>query len=87
MDVNGKERTIDVDGIFVEIGWETDVSFLPKDIKLNKSNEIIIDKGNKTNIPGLFAAGDVTDILYKQDIIAAGEGAKAALSVYEYLSK
>ena len=87
LDVNGKERIIDVNGVFVEIGWETDVSFLPKDVKLNKWKEIIIDKENKTSIPGLFAAGDVTDIPYKQDIIAAGEGAKTALSVYEYLLK
>ena len=87
VDIDGKEKDIDVSGIFIEIGWETDVSFLPKEIKLNKWKEIIVDKENQTNIKGLFAAGDVTDIPYKQDIIAAGEGAKAALAVFDYLTR
>ena len=60
--------------------------FLNGVIKLNGRNEVIIDpKTNMTSIPGIFAAGDVTDVPHKQMIIAAGEGAKAALSAYEYL--
>jgi len=86
INVKGQEKVIEVQGVFVNVGWETDVLFL-KDVKLNKYNEIITDKENKSSVEGLFAAGDVTDIRYKQDIVAAGEGAKAALSAYEYLSK
>ncbi len=54
---------------------------------MNKKGEIEINSENQTNIPGIFAAGDVTNIPQKQIIVAAGEGAKAALSVYEYLKK
>ncbi len=86
VEANRKEETISLDGVFVEVGYETDVSFI-KDVKLNKWKEIIIDKENKTSILGLFAAGDATEVIFKQNIIAAGEGAKAALSAYEYLQK
>ena len=56
------------------------------DFMKNEKGEIIINQGtNETSCPGVFAAGDVTNIKYKQMIIAAGEGAKAALSAYEYL--
>jgi alkyl hydroperoxide reductase subunit F len=73
-----------VRGVFVEIGLSpgTDME-LP--VKLNQRKEIITDKDCKTSVPGIFAAGDVTDVTWKQIIIAAGEGAKAALSAYEYL--
>jgi len=78
------EKELAVDGIFVEIGWTPATSFI-KEIKLNNLKEIEIDSENKTSIPGIFAAGDVTSIKDKQIIIAAGEGAKAALSAWEYL--
>lgn len=81
-----REFEIKVSGAFIEIGWIPSIDFDRISPKNNK-NEIIVDKQCKTSIPGLFAAGDITDIGYWQIIIAAGEGAKAALSAYEYLSK
>jgi NADH-dependent peroxiredoxin subunit F len=80
------EKELKVDGVFVEIGSLPSVDFV-KDLKKNKFNEIIINNKNETNIPGIFAAGDVTDVPEKQAIIAAGEGAKAALSAFRFLSK
>jgi len=77
-------KELAVDGIFVEIGWTPAIDFI-KDIELNNLKEIEIDSENKTSIPGIFAAGDVTNIKDKQIIIAAGEGAKAALSTWKYL--
>ncbi len=82
---NDETREIPVEGIFIEIGLKPNISFAPEALKMNQNNEIIIDKRGKTNIDGLFAAGDVTDTPEKQIIIAAGEGAKAALGAYEYL--
>lgn len=84
---NEQKRTLDVQGVFVEIGSIPTVDFLPSNVILNKHNEIIIDKRNMTNVPGIFAAGDVTNVLEKQTVVAAGEGAKAAIQVAEYLNK
>lgn len=81
----GEEREIPVSGIFVQIGATPNVGFLPPEIKRNKSNEIEVDCGCQTSVPGIFAAGDVTSIPGKQIVIAAGEGAKALLSAYSYL--
>ena len=87
LDLKTKQnRNILVKGIFIEIGWEPAVDFV-KLIKKNKQQEIIIDKMCRTNVKGIFAAGDVTDVGYYQIIVAAGEGARAALSAYEYLSR
>ncbi len=81
-----EKKEIEIDGIFVEIGSVPISDFAKNLVKLNSLGEIIIDpKTNMTSCPGIFAAGDVTDIPFKQMIIAAGEGAKAALSVYKYL--
>ncbi len=85
--ISKKEFIIPIDGIFVQIGSIPATGFVKKLVDFNKSDEIKIDpKTGQTKTPGLFAAGDVTDIKDKQIIVAAGEGAKAALSVYEYLS-
>ena len=73
-------------GVFVEIGLIPNSEFV-QDVEKNSKNEIIIDARNQTNIAGIFAAGDVTDVPEKQIIIAAGEGSKAVLSVFHYLSK
>ncbi len=82
----GEIKEITVDGIFVEIGSVPSSNFLNNVVKLNEKGEIIIDHlTNATSQPRIFAAGDVTNILHKQLVIAAGEGAKAALSVYDYL--
>jgi len=83
---SGNEKEIKVEGIFIEIGWIPSIDF-DQLTKKNKKNEIIVDKQCRTNIQGIFAAGDITDIGYWQIIIAAGEGAKAALSAYQYLNK
>lgn len=81
-----EKKEIALDGIFVEIGSLPASEYLKDVIKLNERGEITIDsRTNATSRAGIFAAGDVTDILHKQMIVAAGEGAKAALSAYEYL--
>ena len=70
----------------MNVGWSPATGFLKDFVKLNDYGEIIIDpKTNETSVKGVFASGDVTDVKYKQCVIAAGEGAKAALSVYDYL--
>ncbi|MGB2600665.1 MAG: FAD-dependent oxidoreductase [Candidatus Omnitrophota bacterium] len=83
---DGSEREIPVQGIFVEIGLIPNSSFA-EPLERNERGEIIVDSYNQTNIPGIFAAGDVTDVPEKQIIIAAGEGAKAALGTFAYISK
>lgn len=76
---------IPVQGIFIEIGLDTNIEFLDKSVEVNEVREIKVDCFCRTNIPGLYAAGDVTTVPEKQIIIAAGEGAKAALKAWEYL--
>jgi len=83
---NNELKNLEVQGIFVEIGYSPATSFVKDLADLNEREEIIIDfKNNQTRTPGLFAAGDSSSIPFKQIVIAAGEGAKAALSVYNYL--
>lgn len=81
------ENTLDlkVEGVFVEIGWIAN-SDLAGIVKRNERKEIIIDHSNTTDVKGIFACGDVTDVAEKQIIVACGEGAKAALAVFKYLS-
>lgn len=80
-------RTIALDGVFVQIGLEPNSQFVKGLLELNEFNEIVVDSFGRTNIPGIFAAGDVTNIPYKQIITACGEGAKAALTASEYIMK
>jgi thioredoxin reductase len=82
----GKQREIKVDGVFVDIGYVVDPSLFESLVKLNDKKEIIIEDGGETSCEGVFAAGDVTDTIFKQAIIAAGCGAKAALSAYAHLT-
>ena len=82
----GEEKTLSVQGVFVEIGLIPNSDFV-KGVKKNAQGEIIINNRNETNIPGIFAAGDVTDVPEKQIIIAAGEGSKACLSAFRYLAR
>ena len=79
-----KESLLSVQGVFVEIGLIPNSDFT-SGIDKNNSGEIIVNSHNETNIPGIFAAGDVTDVPEKQIVIAAGEGAKAALGIFKYL--
>ncbi|TDT72353.1 alkyl hydroperoxide reductase subunit F [Hypnocyclicus thermotrophus] len=87
-DQNTKETyEYKTDGVFVEIGLIPNSNFLKDIIKLNNFNEIIIDEKCETNVPGVFAAGDITSVPFKQIIIASGEGAKAAMAACEYVMK
>ena len=81
------ESKLDVDGIFVEMGYVARTDIVKDLVKLTDSKEIIIDKYCATSTEGVFAAGDVTDVPYKQAIISAGQGAIAALSAYNYLQR
>lgn len=81
----GEKKQIAVEGVFVEIGYVAKTKWLGGLIRLNERNQIIIDQANRTNVLGIFAAGDVTTIPYKQIVVSAGEGAKAALEVYKYI--
>jgi alkyl hydroperoxide reductase subunit F len=83
----GLEKDLPVSGVFIEIGFIPATAYLKDLVKLNKFDEIIIDKLNMTSQKGIFAAGDITDILEKQIITAAGEGAKAAISAAKYLAR
>ncbi len=80
------EETVAVQGVFVEIGLLPNSGFAV-DVKKNEHQEIIIDCDNRTNVPGIFAAGDVTNVPEKQIVIAAGEGSKAVLSAFKYLNQ
>ncbi|MGZ3774969.1 MAG: alkyl hydroperoxide reductase subunit F [Pseudobdellovibrionaceae bacterium] len=80
--LNKVERT-DLDGVFVQIGLVPNSQFLKDTVNLSKFGEIIIDEKNRTSVPGIYAAGDVTTTPYKQIVIAMGEGAKAALAAFE----
>jgi len=82
---NQEVRDLAVQGVFVEIGLVPNSGFAG-DVEKNNSGEIKINLRNETNVPGVFAAGDVTDVPEKQIIIAAGEGSKAALSAFRYLA-
>jgi alkyl hydroperoxide reductase subunit F len=85
--VGKEDKILHVQGIFIEIGYVPN-SYVVKDlVSLNELGEIIVDNHNSTNVPGIFAAGDVTNTPYKQIIVAAGEGAKASLSAFEFLSR
>ncbi|MDD1683255.1 MAG: FAD-dependent oxidoreductase [Methanoregula sp.] len=84
-DDKGKEQKLALDGVFIEIGWLPNTDILDGFVALNAKKEIIIDCNGHTSQPGVFAAGDVTSTRSKQIIIAAGDGAKAALEAFEYL--
>ncbi len=80
-----KTKELDVDGVFIEIGYELKTDFIKKLVKTNKMGEVITDDRCRTSLPGFFAAGDVTTVPFKQTVISAGEGAKAGLEAYRYL--
>jgi alkyl hydroperoxide reductase subunit F len=85
-DTTGESKELSVQGVFVAIGSVPNTNQFGDLAKLNKYNEIEIDSKNMTSVPGLFAAGDVTTVWGKQSVIAAGEGAKAAMAVGEFLA-
>jgi alkyl hydroperoxide reductase subunit F len=83
--VDKKEKKIDVKGVFVELGYVPHKELFSELVKTTAEGRIMISENNQTSIPGLFAAGDVTDVNAQQVVIAIGEGANAALSAYNYL--
>jgi alkyl hydroperoxide reductase subunit F len=81
-----KTEKVEIDGIFIELGLIPNTEFQPGfELEKNPWNEIVVNNKCETNIEGLFAAGDVTNVPEKQVIISAGEGAKAALTAFKYL--
>jgi len=83
--VTDVEHAVALEGVFVQIGLVPNTEFLKGTLELSKYGEIVVDAKCHTNATGVFAAGDVTTVPYKQIVIAAGEGAKAALSAFDYL--
>ncbi|WP_214019749.1 Uxx-star family glutaredoxin-like (seleno)protein [Methanoculleus sp.] len=82
----GKEMSLDVAGLFLAIGLVPNTEFLGDLVALNEQGEIIVDENGLTSVAGVFAAGDATCVRAKQIIVAAGEGAKAAIEAHEYLA-
>ncbi|WP_312201425.1 NAD(P)/FAD-dependent oxidoreductase [Anaerospora hongkongensis] len=82
---SNEDQELEVNGVFVEIGLIPNSEFAQSVVALNQDREVVTDCRAKTNIPGLFAAGDISSGPDKQIVIAAGDGAKAALSAYDYL--
>ena len=83
---SGEERTIELEGVFVQIGLVPNTEWLEESgLELTKHGEIATDEEGRTNLPGVFGAGDVTDVPYKQIVVAMGEGSKAGLSAFDYL--
>lgn len=82
---SGQDEQVPLEGVFVQIGLVPNTEWLKGTVELSKFGEIAIDARGATNVPGVFAAGDCTTTPYKQIVIAAGEGAKAALSAFDYL--
>ena len=86
--VTSKEKSeIAVDGVFIDIGFVTDTSAVKDFVKMNEAGEIFVNAFCETSHPGIFAAGDITNMPFKQTIVSAGNGATAGLSAYSYLQK
>jgi alkyl hydroperoxide reductase subunit F len=75
----------EADGMFIEKALAPNSDFIKDLVKLDERGRIIVDGANRTSVPGIFAAGDVTNNIAEQVLIAVGDGAKAALSAYDYL--
>ena len=88
-DINSKKiKELKLDGVFVEIGSVPNADFVKDLVQVNQYGEIIIDhKTQRTSLEGIWAAGDVTDVLYKQNNVSAGDAVKAVLNIYDYLNK
>jgi alkyl hydroperoxide reductase subunit F len=84
-DPEGKYAEIDADGTFIEMALVPNSKMVADLVKLDDQGRILVDCGNRTSVPGIFAAGDVTSTYAEQVLVAVGEGAKAALSAYDYL--
>jgi len=83
----GQSHDIELAGIFVQIGLIPNSEFLNSTVELSERGEIIVNERGQTSVDGIFAAGDVTTVPFKQIIIAMGEGSKAALGAFDYLMR
>jgi alkyl hydroperoxide reductase subunit F len=83
--VSGEVTHVELEGVFVQIGLVPNTEFLKGTVELSRFGEIEVDAKGHTSVPGVFAAGDCTTVPYKQIVIAAGEGSKAALSAFDHL--
>ena len=84
---SGGTRTIALEGVFVQIGLVPNTEWLKGTLGLSRHGEIIVDAKGATNLPGVYAAGDVTTVPFKQIVIAVGDGAKAALGAFDHLMR
>lgn len=82
---SGASNHVELEGVFVQIGLVPNTEWLKGTVELSRHGEIVVDAKGATSVPGVFAAGDVTTVPYKQIIIAAGDGAKAALGAFDHL--
>jgi len=82
-----EERDLKIDGIFIHIGMVPNSGIVSAEVEKNKFGEIVVNANCETNVPGLYAAGDVTNVPFKQIVVAAGQGCIAALSAVQYLNK
>ncbi len=83
----GEETELALDGLFVELGYVVDSKIVQNIVKLDEQEQVMVDANQMTSVKGIFACGDVTDRLYKQAVISAGEGATAALACYDWLMR
>ncbi|AWE08998.1 alkyl hydroperoxide reductase subunit F [Lysinibacillus sp. 2017] len=83
--VSGEEKHVALEGVFIQIGLLPNTEFLQGALEMNERHEIVIDKHGATSMPGVFAAGDCTDTVYKQIVISMGSGATAALGAFDYM--
>ncbi len=81
----GVEQHVELEGVFVQIGLVPNTDWLGDTVERNKFGEILVDRHGATNVPGVFAAGDCTDSVYKQIIISMGSGATAALGAFDHM--
>ena len=82
---SGDTKKIELEGVFVQIGLVPNTEWLKGTVELSKHGEIVVDARGATSVPGVFAAGDVTTVPFKQIVIAVGEGAKASLAAFDHL--
>jgi len=82
---NGESKHVELEGVFVQIGLVPNSEWLKGTLELTRHGEIVVDARGQTSLPGVFAAGDVTTVPFKQIIIATGDGAKAALGAFDHL--